>query len=52
MFIITRKKNEAILIDGGTRITISDIQSGQVTLCVEYPEDKEIVEDKLLETTG
>ncbi len=52
MFVITRKKNEAILMDDGTKITISDIQNEQVTLCVEYPEDKEIVEDKLLETTG
>ena len=55
MLLLTRKIGESIIIDGGIKITVADIQSNQVRIGIDAPKDvkvyrEEIVERMLAET--
>ena len=50
MLIISRKKNEGVVINGNTEITIIDIQGDKVRLGIEAPAEVKIVRKELLET--
>ena len=50
MLIISRKKNEGIVIDKNTEITVIDIQGDKVRLGIEAPGEVKIIRKELLET--
>ena len=50
MLIISRKKNEGIVIDKNTEIIILDIQGDKVRIGIEAPGEIKIVRKELLET--
>ena len=50
MLIISRKKNEGLVINGNTEITIIDIQGDKVRLGIEAPNEVKIIRKELLET--
>jgi carbon storage regulator len=39
MLVLTRKKQEAIVVNGNVRITVVAIQDGKVRLGIEAPDD-------------
>lgn len=57
MLVLTRKENEAIVIDGGIRIVVTQIGNGRVRIGVEAPADVPVnraeiaarMEDELVE---
>lgn len=49
MLILTRKIGEAIVLDGGIKIIIADIQGNQVRIGVEAPEEVKVYREELLE---
>ena len=50
MLIISRKKNEGIVINENTEITVIDIQGDRVRIGIEAPGEVKIVRKELLET--
>jgi len=50
MLIISRKKNEGVVINGNTEITIIDIQGDKVRIGIDAPAEVKIVRKELLET--
>jgi len=50
MLVISRKKNEGIVIDKDTEITIIDIQGDKVRIGINAPASVKIVRKELLET--
>ena len=50
MLIVSRKKNEGIVINGDTEIIIVDIQGDKVRVGINAPEEVRIVRRELLET--
>ncbi len=42
MLVLTRKIDEKIIIDGKIKITVLEVENGQVQLGIEAPEDVEI----------
>lgn len=42
MLILTRKKDESIIIDGNIEIIVSDIEDGKVKLGIKAPKDVDI----------
>lgn len=50
MLIISRKKNEGVVIDGNIDITIIDIQGDRVRIGIEAPNELPIMRKELLET--
>ncbi len=48
MFILTRRKNQSVFINGDTKDIVLGIESGQVRLGFEAP-DVNIVREELLE---
>ena len=50
MLIISRKKNEGIVINENTEIRILDIQGDKVRIGIEAPGEVKIVRTELLET--
>jgi carbon storage regulator len=52
MLVLSRKRNETIIIDGNIRITVVDIRGTQVRLGIEAPDSVRIVRQELCEPTG
>jgi len=50
MLIISRKKNEGLVINGNTEIIVIDIQGDKVRLGIDAPNEVKIVRKELLET--
>ena len=50
MLIISRKKNEGIVINENTELTVIDIQGDKVRLGIEAPSAVKIIRKELLET--
>ena len=50
MLIISRKKNEGIIINQDTEVTVIDIQGDKVRIGIEAPESVKIIRRELLET--
>ena len=50
MLIISRKKNEGIIINENTEIIIIDVQGDKVRLGIEAPNSVKIIRKELLET--
>ena len=50
MLIISRKKNEGIIINENTEITVIDIQGDRVRIGIAAPSEVKIVRKELLET--
>jgi carbon storage regulator len=49
MLILTRKPNEAVIIDGDIKITVLSDRHGQVKLGIEAPDDVEIWREEIFE---
>ena len=49
MLILTRRKEESIIIDGNIKITVLGVDRGHVKLGFEAPDDVVIVREELLE---
>ena len=49
MLILTRKQNEAVIIDGDIKITILGTKGQDVKLGIEAPDDVEIWREELYE---
>ena len=49
MLILTRKVGEAIILDGGIEITVSDIQGNHVKLGIDAPEEVKIYREEIYE---
>jgi carbon storage regulator len=47
MLVLSRKLNEAIVIDGNSRIMVVDIRGGQVRLGIEAPAEVPILREEL-----
>lgn len=39
MLVLSRKKNESILINGNVTVTIVDVQGGNIKIGIEAPRD-------------
>lgn len=39
MLVLSRKENEAIVIDGGIKVTVLEIRGNQVRLGIEAPQE-------------
>ena len=50
MLIISRKRNEGIIINENTEITVIDVQGDKVRLGIDAPLSVKIVRKELLET--
>jgi len=48
MLLLTRKVGESIILDGGIRIIVSDIQGNQVRIGVDAPEEVKVYREELL----
>ncbi len=48
MLILTRRKEESVIIDGDIRVVVLGIKNGQVRLGFEAPDDVNIVREELL----
>ncbi len=49
MLVLTRKKNESIVIDNKIRIQIIDINGGKIRLGIDAPKDVRIFRDEIYE---
>lgn len=49
MLVLTRKKNESIIIDGDIEITITDISEDRVKIGINAPKSVKIFRKELLE---
>ncbi len=47
MLILSRRQGEAIVIDGGIKITITEIHQGSVRIGIEAPKTTRIVRSEL-----
>lgn len=52
MLVLSRTRNETIVIDGDIRIMVVDIRGNQVRLGIEAPDSVRIVREELCERTG
>lgn len=52
MLVLTRKKNESIIIDDNIVITVTDIQGGKVRLGIHAPENISVVRREVLARNG
>jgi carbon storage regulator len=52
MLVLSRKRNETIIINGDIRIMVVDIRGNQVRLGIEAPDSVRIVRQELCERTG
>ena len=49
MLILTRKKNESIIIDGNIEVKIIELEDGRVKIGIEAPKEIEILRKELYE---
>lgn len=49
MLILTRKIGEAIILDGGIEITVSDIQGNHVKIGIDAPKEVKIYREEIYE---
>lgn len=49
MLILTRKKNESIIIDGKIEVKIMEIEDGKIRIGIEAPREIEILRKELYE---
>jgi carbon storage regulator len=52
MLVLSRKRNEAIVINGNIRIMVVDIRGNQVRLGIEAPNSVGILREELCERAG
>lgn len=45
MLILTKKIGETIILDGGIKITISDIQGNHVKIGIDTPKEEKVYEE-------
>lgn len=50
MLILTRKKNESIIIDNNIEIIITEIEDGKVKIGIKAPKDIDIHRKEIFET--
>ena len=50
MLVLSRKKNESIVIDGRIKVTVVEIKGSQIRLGIEAPQDVPICRAELLES--
>jgi carbon storage regulator len=50
MLIISRKKNEGIIINGDIILTVADVQGDKVRIGIDAPESVKIMRKELLDT--
>lgn len=43
MLVLNRYPDESITIDGGIKITVMEIQNGQVSLGIDTPEEDQLI---------
>ena len=49
MLVLSRKKNESIVINGNIVITITEISNGKCRIGIEAPEDVKVMRKELVE---
>lgn len=49
MLVLTRYPDESITIDGGIKITVMEIQNGQVSLAIDAPEEVKVYCEEIYE---
>ena len=49
MLVLTRKKGEAIVIDGGFKITVLDVHGHSTRLGIEAPKEVPVMRSELLD---
>ncbi len=49
MLILSRKKNESIIIDGNIEVKIIEIEDGKIKIGIEAPKEIEILRKELYE---
>ena len=49
MLVLTRKKDEKIIIDDDIEITVVEMEGGQVKLGIEAPDDVDIFREEIYE---
>ena len=52
MLVLSRQKNQVVVIDGGIEITVIEIGRGRVKLAFTAPKDTTILRKELCEQTG
>lgn len=48
MLVLSRKKNETIVIGGNIRVTVVDIRGGKVRLGIEAPTEIPVTREEIL----
>ena len=49
MLILTRKIGEVIILDGGIKITVSDIQGNHVKIGIDAPKEVKVYREEIIE---
>ena len=49
MLILTRKIGETIILDGGIKITVSDIQGNHVKIGIDAPKEVKVYREEIVE---
>ena len=49
MLILTRKIGETIILDGGIKITVSDIQGNHVKIGIDAPKEVKVYREEIFE---
>ncbi len=49
MLLLTRKIGESIIIDGGIKSTVADMQGNQIRIGIDSPKEIKIYREELLE---
>ncbi len=52
MLILTRKKDEGIIINGNIEIKIIEIEDGKIRIGIDAPRDIDIIRKELYEVVG
>jgi len=51
MLVLSRKKGESIVIDGGVTITITEVKGNSVRIGIEAPREVSILRTELCQST-
>ena len=49
MLILTRKIGETIILDGGIKITVSDIQGNHVKIGIDAPKEVKVYREEIIQ---